>query len=1406
MLQVSLALAGIALLPLRQEGAAPVRVLFLGDQGHHRPSALAAFVRPVLEKHAITLDYTEDVSTISPAGLEGFDVLLVYANIDSLPPPAEAALLAFVSAGKGLVALHCASYCFRDSQAWVELVGAQFESHGTGVFAATIADAEHALTRGFAGFSSWDETYVHRLHNPDRHVLAWRVDEQGREPWTWVRAHGQGRVFYTASGHDERTWQNPGFQDLLVRGIRWSAGVWAFPEPAPLPALHYVQAEVPEYRADGGQGRIASMQAALDPEASRQYLVAAPDLEVELYAAEPRIGPTIAMTWDDRGRAWLAESVDYPNDRRDEGGHDRILICEDSDGDGSADRSTVFADGLSIPTSLVLASGGLIVAQAPHVLFLEDLDGDDRAERQSVLFTGFGTADTHAGPSNFRLGFDGWIWGTVGYSGFDGSVGGEHHRFGQGVFRFRPDGSTLEFLGSTSNNTWGLGLDETGEVFVSTANHDQINTLGLPNRVYESVDGWNGRAVRFIGDYREFHPLAERVRQVDWHGGFTAAAGCAPYTARVFPERYWNRVAFLAEPTGHLVGESILERVGAGFVAHDGWNLLASRDEWTAPVAAEVGPDGAVWVIDWYNYIVQHNPTPRGYETGAGSAYVTPLRDTEHARIWRVFPRGASLDAFPPIQDREPGELQAALDHPNLYWRMRAQEHIVADRRVDLAPALFTRAAEARLDAIENDPGALHALCALAGLGALADERGRAALSDALHHPAPAVRKFAVRFLPRDQLGAEMLAAARSLHDPDAFVRREALVAASEMPPSAALGAEVLAILLAGDDLDDPWLADAALAAAARNDLVVLLGALAHLDAAAVDVPPERRNLLPNPSFEEPDPRDPAFPASWRPRTYSGRAEHAWVEGGRGGGHCVRIGSREGSDTSWFADVEVTPGATYRLAGWIRTEELVNIRGALGALMNVHVSPQPTLTPAIEGTRDWQPVELVFESGDRDRLSINCLFGGWGQSRGTSWFDDVSLTQVSDAAFGGLPKELATILSRVTAHFAHEAPLASMPELFAALREADPEIGAAVVRGLFEGWPRGTPMELDRASRELLRALLGELSRQRATELAVLFAAQGIDLGPARTKLVEALAIDVGNEDLPLEDRAQAAQSWVAIEDTPETRAALLNRLGPRTEPALATALVDALASSTRDDLAPALLERWHELAPGVRSAALRVLRRRPSWTEALLDAVTASVVSRGELSAQDWQQLQSSPDAHIAERARTLSETAHGTPSARIAATLARLAAAPSEPGDPVRGGTHFERLCATCHHLGDAGGPVGPALDGMGARSLAELLSEIVDPNRSVEATYQMWVVQTVDGLVLAGRLVNESKSSIELLTTDGTTIPVAREEIEASRASNVSLMPEGLLDELDLAAVADLLAFLALPRTPPPADDGR
>ena len=157
-------------------------------------------------------------------------------------------------------------------------------------------------------------------------------------------------------------------------------------------------------------------------------------------------------------------------------GDDRIKIVEDTNGDGRADKFTVFADHLNLPTSLVFANGGVIVTAMPNTLFLKDTNGDDKADVKQTLHTGWGIGDTHAGPSSLMYGFDNHIWGTVGYSRFRGQVGDKSFDFGQAVYRFKPDGSGFEQVTGTTNNTWGLGMSETFDVFGPTANNDRALT------------------------------------------------------------------------------------------------------------------------------------------------------------------------------------------------------------------------------------------------------------------------------------------------------------------------------------------------------------------------------------------------------------------------------------------------------------------------------------------------------------------------------------------------------------------------------------------------------------------------------------------------------------------------------------------------------------------------------------------------------------------------------------------------------------------------------------------------------------------------------------------------------------------------------------------------------------------
>jgi putative membrane-bound dehydrogenase-like protein len=818
----------------------PLKVLFLGDRGHHRPADRAAQIIPVLATRGIEVTYTEDPASLSATNLAKYDALLIYANTTRIEPGQEKALLDYVRGGGGFVPFHCASYCFLNSPDYIALVGAQFQRHGMATFDTKVVDPEHAVTKGLEPFRTRDETYVHHKHNEtDRHVLQTRTEGSGEEPWTWVRTEGKGRVFYTAYGHDTATWGQPGFHDLIERGIRWAANKGSVIDsrprvPSGLKPFSYEAADggvplyVPGQRGGGGQAEpIRTMQMPVEPAESQRHMALPRGFGVRLFAAEPDIAKPICMAWDHRGRLWIAETRDYPNEMQPPGrGRDRITICEDTDSDGRADKFTVFADKLSIPTSLTFANGGIVVHQAPETLFLKDTDGDDKADIRTVLFKGWGTGDTHAGPSNLRYGFDNWLYGIVGYSGFRGNIGGERMNFRQGLYRFKADGSKLEFLRNTSNNSWGVGLSEEGLVFGSTANGCPSVYLPIPNRYYEAVRGGSASELRSIADSNRFFPVTDKVRQVDYHGGFTAAAGHALYTARTYPKAYWNSTAFVSEPTGHLVAAFALEPRGTDFAAHNAWNLLASDDEWTAPVSAEVGPDGNVWVIDWYSYIVQHNPTPRGFKTGKGAAYETPLRDKTHGRIYRVVYTAAEAPPSPKLDPADPASLIAGLKSDNQLWRMHAQRLLVERGKRDVVPALVALANDPAVDAIGLNPAAIHALWSLQALGAIdgptPDAAAIGASVAALKHPSAGVRRNALQVVPRNESGLAQVLEARSVLDGDPQVRLAALLAISEMPRSAKVAKALVEILDRTAIDGDRWLTDAIVSAAATHDLEFL--------------------------------------------------------------------------------------------------------------------------------------------------------------------------------------------------------------------------------------------------------------------------------------------------------------------------------------------------------------------------------------------------------------------------------------------------------------------------------------------------------------------------------------------------------------------------------------------------------
>ena len=554
-----------------------------------------------------------------------------------------------------------------------------------------------------------------------------------------------------------------------------------------------------------------------------------PGFELQLFAAEPLItGNPEAMAWDERGRLWIAETRDYPNNPQPAGqGNDVIKILEDTNRDGRADKATVFADKLTIVSSLVFANGGIIVSQAGEMVALKDTNGDDKADLRESLIRGWSIRDTHALASNLKYGLDNWVWGAVGYSGFNGTVGGQALNFNQALYRFSRDGNRMEHMANFTNNTWGLAFNETFDVFGSTANGEHSVYVAIPRPYYQGVSGLTGDGKKKIDGHYAMQANTQKVRQVDVHGGFTAAAGHNFYTARAFPEEYWNRIAFVNEPTGHVVHRAIVERQGSGFAEKDGWNIAASDDEWFAPVHAEVGPDGALWLLDFYDFIIQHNPTPIGpiaqehpFQNGRGNAYDTPLREHDRGRIYRLVWKDAKPYTPLSLSVSRPLELVQALRHDNMFWRTTAQRLIVERGQTDVVPQIIAVVNDRTVDRIGLNSPAVHALWTLHGLGVLDGTHAASleAATRALSHPAAGVRKAALSVLPATQQSIAAALSAGALTDKDLNVRLNALLALSRMPASVEAGREIYRASKDQAVMEDEWLPEAVWIAATRHE------------------------------------------------------------------------------------------------------------------------------------------------------------------------------------------------------------------------------------------------------------------------------------------------------------------------------------------------------------------------------------------------------------------------------------------------------------------------------------------------------------------------------------------------------------------------------------------------------------
>lgn len=474
-----------------------------------------------------------------------------------------------------------------------------------------------------------------------------------------------------------------------------------------LPAFVFAQAadEKPPHGQDKTPGP------ALSPDEAIKKMTVPTGFTVEVVGAEPDIVNPVAMTIDERGRFWITESLEYP--RREPGpGKDRVKILEDTDHDGKIDKTTFFAEGLNIPSGIAVGHGGVWVANAPDILFLQDTDGDGKADKQEVVVSGFGREDTHELPNSLTWGPDGWLYGLNGvfnnchvkYGEKNPNFKPDHEgwKFTCALFRIHPRTREFQIWCEGTSNPWGVAWDHEGSAFISACVIDHL---------WHLVE--SGYYHRQGGPYPQFTwSLGSIVRHKHQKAAY---CGIHYFDSDAYPEQYRDKL-YMGNIHGNCVNSDKLERRDSTYFATLEPDFLSANDAWFMPVVQKTGPDGCLYVLDWYDryHCYQDaNRDPKGIDRLNGRLYRVRYQNTPRAK---PFDLGKESDA----------ELVARLQSPNVFYRDLAQR-ILSERQSAAAAPLLE-------NLLFDDKSAkkyrLHALFALIG----ADQLSPAIMQKLLNH------------------------------------------------------------------------------------------------------------------------------------------------------------------------------------------------------------------------------------------------------------------------------------------------------------------------------------------------------------------------------------------------------------------------------------------------------------------------------------------------------------------------------------------------------------------------------------------------------------------------------------------------------------------------------------------------
>ncbi len=1142
----------------------------------------------------------------------------------------------------------------------------------------------------------------------------------------------------------------------------------------------------------------------LTPEEQRTKFKLPPGFEIQLVAAEPDIQKPMNLAFDGRGRLWVTHSIEYPFAAADSNlSKDGLTVLDGIGADGRATKVTKFADKLNIPIGVLPMPGEreAIVWSIPNLWKLTDTDGDGSADKREILYGPFDFADTHGNQNSIRLGLDGWVYACHGFRN-DSKI----RRKGEGpvvlemqsgnTYRFRPDGSAIEQISWGQVNPFGMCVDSRGDYFNADC-HSKPITMLLRGGYYDSF----GKPHDGLG----FAPISTS----NDHGS-TGIAGIVAYASNHFPREYSGSM-FVGNVVTNIVHRDRPQWRGSSPWIEQPEDFLTCDDWWFHPVDLQLGPDGALYICDFYNSIIGH------YEVDLKH----PLRDRHRGRIWRVVytgEKGTTSHAVPNLTQMPIDELLDRLSDSNTTIRHFAS----FDLEKRFGKAAFDRARKRLIepDPVDADQLARHADRRVQILWMLwRNQQLDEALTGRLASDSQAiVRIHLIKALGEtvrwNDNQAEIVR--RATRDADPFVRRAAATALGLHPDAANL--KPLVQLWKSTDADDVQLIHSA-RIALRNqlrvsDVVDQIGAarlsrdeLDHVAEIALAVPGEAAAWFTFNYVREHEVTPSILDKSLthvaknvRPERLDDVVEYIQRTVPRDINrqsslfHSIFSGlTQRGGKLS--ADSALGRWAMELTAARLNPDRLKSVPWT-----NIAAGTAPTASPwgiSHRGSTDGNADALFFDS-----LSNGEQLTGTLRSAPFTIPDQLTFWMCGHNGMPGTEFLLRNFV-RLT--------LVENGEVVASANPPRNDVAQAYTwnlkqwsgkQGRFEAVDGDTAtayawLAVGRFEPQVVAAPVADFAFSDATLATFIRVADQLRLVTLAPPIIELL----NDASIELTTRMAAAQSGLNLEPAAAI-AGLTGIIQSSTEStALRTYAAQLLGSvnseTSRDSLATALR---NAPAPLQQPIALAMAGTREGGE------LLFSLIASGRASArllQDKPVLDRLSSVPIDDRDLKIRELTIGLPAAddRLKQTIARFASDFANSGaSPEAGAAVFKKACVACHRISDAGGKVGPQLDGVGNRGLERLLEDVLDPNRNVDAAFRATIIERKNGLVISGLKLRDEGTTLILGDSQGKEVQIPNDEIEELRLSNLSPMPSNFAEQLTEADLKALMTFLLGQRRPP------